>query len=99
MPAASDQPGYCKGGIELKQSRRRLTGLRITSEMGESGRETAVSSRKRGVLTQGSLPATMASSKRPSSIKGHAHPSKRDVAAGLRAHPNGTFKATDRFLR
>jgi hypothetical protein len=50
-PASSlfGRPGdpcrYRKGRIELKQTRRRLTRLSIASEMGESGRETAVNSR------------------------------------------------------
>jgi len=57
LPAASDPRGYCKVGIDLEQTRRRLTGLCITSEMGESGRETAVSWRIGGVLTLGFLPS------------------------------------------
>src|SRR5262245_24003735 len=56
LPAASDPRRYRKGGIGLKHTRRRLTGLGITSEMGESGRETTVSCRIRGVLTLGFLP-------------------------------------------
>ena len=40
-----------KDGIELKHTRRCLTRLRITSEMGERGRETAVSCPIGGVLT------------------------------------------------
>ena len=51
LSAPSDQRRYCKGGIDLKHTRRRLTGLSVTSEMGESGRETAVSYRKGRVLT------------------------------------------------
>jgi hypothetical protein len=43
LSAPSDKRRYGKGGIKFKQTRRRLTGLSITSEMGESGRETAVS--------------------------------------------------------
>src|SRR5258707_13973344 len=42
-PAPSDPSRYCKGWIDLKQTRRRLTRLRVASEMGESGRETVVS--------------------------------------------------------
>src|SRR5262249_53905532 len=56
LPAPSDPRGHRKGGIELEQTRRRLTRLSVTSEMGESGRETAVSSRKGGVLSFGFLP-------------------------------------------
>jgi hypothetical protein len=42
LPAPSDPRGYCKGGIDLKQTSRRLTRLSVTSEMGESGRKAAV---------------------------------------------------------
>jgi hypothetical protein len=56
LPAPSDPRRYGEGGIDLKQTRRHLSGLSISSEMGESGRETAVSYRKGGVLTQGFLP-------------------------------------------
>jgi hypothetical protein len=41
--------GYCKGGIGLKDASRRLARLDVTSEMGESGRETAVSRRIEGL--------------------------------------------------
>ena len=44
-PAPSDPRRDCKCGIDLKHTRRRLPRLSVTSEMGESGRETAVSSR------------------------------------------------------
>src|ERR1700756_5349978 len=53
LPASGDPRGYGKGGIDLKQTRRRLTRLSVTSEMGESGRETAISLRIEGVLTLG----------------------------------------------
>jgi hypothetical protein len=46
MPAPSDQLGNCKRGIELKHTSRCLTGLSVTSEMGKSGRETAIRWRK-----------------------------------------------------
>jgi hypothetical protein len=55
LPATSDHCGYCKGGIELKQTRRRLSRLRVTSKVGESGRENAVKSREGGVLTKAFL--------------------------------------------
>jgi hypothetical protein len=48
-----DPHRYCKGGIELEQTRRRLTCLSVTSEMGRSGCETAVSLLEEGVLTKG----------------------------------------------
>src|ERR1700741_4792996 len=51
LPATSDPCGYCKGGIDLEHTRRRFVRLGVTSEMGEGGRETAVGSRKGGVLT------------------------------------------------
>jgi len=55
LPAPGDPLRYTNGGIELKQTRHRLTRLSIASEMGESGRETAVSCRIGGVLTLGFL--------------------------------------------
>jgi len=51
LSAPGDQRKYCKGGIKLKHTHRRLTRLSVASEMGESGRETAVSYRKGGVVT------------------------------------------------
>ena len=60
--APGDKRRYCKGGIGLKQTRRRVVRLSVTSEMGERGREAAVSCRKGGVLTRAFFPATMASS-------------------------------------
>src|SRR5262245_56063761 len=79
IPASSDQRRDCKGGIELKQTRRRFTGLRITSEMGESGRETAVSCRIRGVLTLGLLPCDDGLVKASKLNQGKPYPSKRPV--------------------
>ena len=56
LPAPSDHRGYCKGGIDLKYMRRHLTRFGVTSEMGESGRETAVSGHPEGALTKGLPP-------------------------------------------
>jgi hypothetical protein len=56
LAAPGDPRGYCKAGIDLKQTCRRLTRFRITSEMHESGRETAVNWHIAGVLTLGFLP-------------------------------------------
>src|SRR5215475_7490917 len=56
LSAPGDPRRYCEGSINLKQTRRRLTSLSITSEMGECSRETAVSCRKGGVLTLRFLP-------------------------------------------
>jgi hypothetical protein len=47
--------GYCKGGIDLKHTRRRGVRLSVASEMGEGGREAAASWHKGGVLTKGFL--------------------------------------------
>src|SRR5260370_40456924 len=79
LPAPSDPRGYCKGGIELKQTRRRLTGLSVTSKMGESGCETAIRYRKGGVLTQGFLPCDDGLVKAPKLNQGHPYPTKRQV--------------------
>jgi hypothetical protein len=46
--SSRDPRGYFIGGIELKRTRRRLTRLSVTTEMGESGREAAVSSHMEG---------------------------------------------------
>ena len=46
---------YCKGGIDLKHTRRRLTRLSVTSEMGEAGREEAVNWQIGEVQTKGFL--------------------------------------------
>src|SRR5215471_1448527 len=56
LTAPGDISRDCKSGIELQHARRCLTRLRIASEMRESGRETAVSRRKGGVLTKTFLP-------------------------------------------
>jgi hypothetical protein len=90
---------YCKGGIELKQTRCRFTGLSVTSEMGESGRETAVSCRKGGVLTLGFLPCDDGLVKATKLDKGQSYPKKRPMQQRVyRAHANGAFKALNRFL-
>jgi hypothetical protein len=46
---------YCKGGIDLKHTRRRGVRLSVASEMGEGGREAAASWHKGGILTKGFL--------------------------------------------
>ena len=46
---------YCKGGIDLKHTRRRVVRPSVTSEMGEGGREEAVSCQIGEVLTKGFL--------------------------------------------
>src|SRR5262245_458250 len=46
---------HCKGGIDLKHTRRRVTRLSVTSEMDEGGREAAVSCQIGGILTKGFL--------------------------------------------
>ena len=51
LPAPTHPRGYCEGGIEFQQTRRRLTRLGVASEMGESRRETTLSCREGGVLT------------------------------------------------
>jgi hypothetical protein len=56
LSAPTHPRGYCEGGIDLKHTRRRLTRFGITSEMGESGRETVASSRIGGVMTLSLLP-------------------------------------------
>ncbi len=79
LPAPGDPRRYCKAGIDLKQTRRRLTGLCITSEMGESRRDTAVSPRIAGVLTLGFLPCDDGLVKATKLNKGIPHPGERCV--------------------
>ena len=50
-----DKRRYCKGGIDLKHTRRRVVRLSVTSQMGEGGREAAVSCQIGGILTKGFL--------------------------------------------
>ena len=76
MPAAGDIRGYCKSGIVLKHTRRRLSRLGVTSEMGEGRRETAVSCRIGGVLTKGFLSSDDGFVKATKLNKGHRHPNK-----------------------
>src|ERR1700752_2242055 len=71
---------YCEGGIELKHTRRRLTGLCIASEMTESRRKTVVSSPKGGgVLTKGFLPGGDGLVKATKLNQRYAHPDKRPM--------------------
>src|SRR6202048_689737 len=79
LPAPGDPRRDCKGGINLKETRRRLTRLGVTSEMGESGRETAVWFRIDGVLTLGFLPCDDSLVKAEKLDEGIPHPDKRMV--------------------
>ena len=93
-PPQGDPRGYCKAGIDLKQTCRRLSCLRVTSETGESGRETAISWRKRGVLTLGFLPCHDGLVKATKLYKGISHPRKWLVEQRVyRAHADGALKA------
>jgi hypothetical protein len=44
-----DMRRYCKGGIDLKHTRRRGVRISVASEMGEGGREATVSRHKGGI--------------------------------------------------
>jgi len=79
LPAPSDPRRYRKGGIGLKHTSRRLTRLSITSEVGESRRETAVRRRIGGVLALGFLPCDDCLAKATKLDIGHPHPNKRSV--------------------
>src|SRR5262249_34608843 len=74
-----DPRGYRKRGIKLKQARRRITRLSVTSKVGESGRETAVSRRKGRVLTLPFLPRDDGLVEATKLNKGIRHPGKRLV--------------------
>jgi hypothetical protein len=69
--------------------------------MGESGGETAVSSRKEGLLTLGFLPCGDGLVKATKLNKGMPNPDKRRKVylRVYRAHANGALKAPHRFLQ
>jgi hypothetical protein len=79
LAAPGDPRGNCKVGIDLKQMRRCLTGLRVTSEMGEGGRETAISRRIGEVLTLGFLTRDDGLVKATKLNKGRSHSTQRSV--------------------
>jgi hypothetical protein len=100
LPAPREKRRYGKIGIDLKQTCRHFTRLRVTSEMGEGGCETAVSRRIGGALTQGFLPCDDGLVKATKLDKRRPHPNESSMQQRIyRAHPNGTFKTSDRFLR
>ena len=68
-----------KAGSISSSTRRRLVRLSVTSEMGEGGRETAVSWRIGGVLTLGFLHCDDGLVKATKLDKGLPNPSKRHV--------------------
>ena len=78
LSTASDPRSNRKVGIDLKQTNRRLAGLSITSEMGESRREK-VSSRMEGVLTYGFLCCDYGLVKATKLNKGRPHATQRPV--------------------
>jgi hypothetical protein len=77
LSAPTHPRGYCEGGIDLEQTRRRLASLGIPSEMSESGRETRVSSPKGGGLTKGFLPGDEGLVKSAELNKGIPYPDER----------------------
>ena len=79
MSTPGDPLGNCERGIDLKETSRRLTSLGIASKMGEGRNETAVSWRKRGVLTQGFLRSDDGLVKATKLNQGQPYPTKRQV--------------------
>jgi hypothetical protein len=79
LSAPSDPRSNRKVGIDLKQTRRRLTRLSVTSEMGESGRETAIGLRIERVLTLGFLACDDCLVKATKLNEGKPDPTKRVV--------------------
>src|SRR5262245_12647119 len=75
--APSDPRRYCESGIDLEHTSRRLTGLGVASEMGESGREAAVWSWMSAVVTQRFLRCNDGLVKATKLNKGKSHPGKR----------------------
>jgi len=76
--APGDMRRYCKGGIDLKHTRRRVVRLSVTSEMGEGGREAAVSCHIE-LLTKGFLPYDDRLVKATKLNKGGPNASRRHV--------------------
>src|SRR5262245_42357073 len=100
LSAPTHPRGYCEGGLNLEQTRRRLASLGIASEMSESGRETRVSSPKGGGLTKGFLPGDEGLVKSAELNKGIPYPDKRMEQGGIdRAYAHGALKASDRVFR
>src|SRR5215471_4403054 len=79
LPAPSDPRRDCKCGIDLKQTRRRLTRLSVTFEMGERGGETVVRYLIGGVQTLSFLPGDDGLVKATKLNQGRPDPSKRVV--------------------
>jgi hypothetical protein len=79
LSAPGDKRRYCKGGIDLKHTRRRVVRLSVTSEMGEGGREAIVSCHIGGILTKGFLPYDDGLVKAAKLNKGQPNASKRHV--------------------
>ena len=77
LPAAGDPRRYCKGGIDLKQLRRRLTRLSVTSEMSEGGGETTVRYLIGGVQTLSFLPGDDGLIKATKLNQGRRYPAER----------------------
>src|SRR5262245_9159015 len=99
LSAPGDKRRYCKGGIDLKHTRRRVVCLSVTFEMGEGGREAAISCHIE-LLTKGFPRYADRLVKATKLNKGHPNASKRHVQPRVhRAHANGEFKTPDRFLR
>src|ERR1700756_567328 len=73
-----DKRRYCKGGIDLKHTRRRVVRLSVTSEMGEGGSEPEVSCQIE-VLTKGFLQYDDRLVKAAKLDKGLPDASKREV--------------------
>jgi len=69
---------YCKVGIDLKHARRCVARLSVTSEMGEGGREAAVSYQIE-ILTKGFLQYDDSLVKASKLNKGLPNASKRRV--------------------
>src|SRR3982075_3233880 len=78
LSAPGDKRRYCKGGIDLKHTRRRVVRLSVTSEMGEGGRDAMVSCHI-VVLTKGFLPYDDGLVKATKLDKGQSNASKRYV--------------------
>src|SRR5262249_39112862 len=78
LSAPGDKRRYCKGGIDLKHTRRRVVCLSVTLEMGEGGREAAISCHIE-LLTKGFLPYADRLVKATKLNKGHPNASKRHV--------------------
>jgi hypothetical protein len=99
LTTSSDPRGDRKGGIDLKQTSRRLTCLGIASKMGQSGRQAAGIWRIGWVLTKSLLGNRDCLIETAKLDQCQTHARKSYIMHGVqRAQANAAFKAPDCFF-